>query len=920
MKKNVLMFFIFVSFFWTSTEMNAQASPNEQFSDSISQLKSDTFKSIFKNKKTNSTIIIKPEYFNQGGISDVSLLFQGKVPGVNIHNKGGDPNNLAIKTIRGINTIGSHVEPLVVIDGIPGASISNLDPNDIDSLVIIKDGIDASKYGMRGNMGVIEIYSKKSMNNSPVIFYHGQTGIATPYSNTKNMNADEFIGSGGINFGAKTNWFNEITRSGISHNHHLSGNLRKGKTGFRLSGNYRDASGILLNSGFTQFALRSNFNTTLINDKLQFDLNGSFTNRKSNLSFKEAFGYALIYNPTAPLYSKDSPFIVNENKFDGYFELPNLYEGYNPLAMLEQNKKILKNNNLNFSGRVQYQFSQNMGLSLNYGIQKHLNDLRVFYPVNANYGGNGAFWKNRGYVGSSYEVDNFGFLESKIDYCKNIGLGKIFLSTGYSFQQMNYSGKLINLSDFKEDYKYDEFSNDVDVSKGTTSNTLEKKSPKDRLIAFFADAKFEWKDYIFFHGSLRREGSSRLGSNGKWGIFPSLSGGLDLARLVSMPQPNQLILKLGYGITGNLPKSYGLSQKIEKSVVLQDSSIINVIVQDGNPDLKCEEKKEINFGIDFQNENIGISLNLYNRNIDNIIAPPNIQNLSYENKDQINTKGLEISMSVNLIQKVKYQYKIGLILSTYESILKKYHKKNELVGSSVDLPNLFSSNISLFKEGEEPGIIVGPVFESINENGLQNFKDLNGDGNIIIEREFAPANDIAILGSGLPDYEMGWVNEIKIGSWTFNAFIRGVFGHSLINGARLNFEAENIPGIKRIYNYVNTSKKADELRISRFSSLFVEKADFLKLDNITIQKGFSLKSGRKKLNLRFYVTGQNLFVITNYSGSDPEPALTDNAIEFFNFRFQPSSKPEYDLLIPGIDRRNNYVPSRSIVFGVKMDI
>ena len=193
---------------------------------------------------------------------------------------------------------------------------------------------------------------------------------------------------------------------------------------------------------------------------------------------------------------------------------------------------------------------------------------------------------------------------------------------------------------------------------------------------------------------------------------------------------------------------------------------------------------------------------------------------------------------------------------------------------------------------------------------------MNGDGQVISAQDNALDDnaDFAVLGSGIPDLELGWTNQLQIGKWSVNAFFRGAFGHSLINTFRAFYEP--VISTQSSYNYVNSDKRVEGLTSAQFSSLYVEKADFFKLDNLTIARYFDFGAGSAIRGLTVSLTGQNLFVITNYTGTDPEPSLVDYG--------SPGNGDDLDLsnpqvLIPGIDRRYNYFTSRTITLGLKLN-
>jgi hypothetical protein len=275
--------------------------------------------------------------------------------------------------------------------------------------------------------------------------------------------------------------------------------------------------------------------------------------------------------------------------------------------------------------------------------------------------------------------------------------------------------------------------------------------------------------------------------------------------------------------------------------------------------------------------------------------------------------GAELSLGYDVMRNSKVNWNTGLVLSTYKTTLDEYVIPQE-VRASLGAPGQNGTNMIIVKEGEEIGQIWGPVFSGVAENGAPEFEDLNGDGRVVSDQNNALNDDadFQVLGSGLPDLEIGWTNQVNIGDWSINAFFRGAFGHSLVNTFRAFYEP--VIASQSSYNYVNTDLRVDGLTAAQFSSLYVEKADFFKLDNLTVSRSFNFDSDSSIRGLTLSLTGQNLFVITNYTGTDPEPSLVD-----FGAVDNGGAPGGADVLSPGIDRRYNYFASRTFTFGVNLN-
>lgn len=913
MNSKILLLLTICSFSFLSV-LKAQKIMSENLELTTTFLPSDAMvdTTIVNQEIPSNSVIIQADDFNKGAISDVALLLQGKIAGLSIYNKGGDPNERSIMQVRGLNTMGPYIQPLIVIDGIVGASLNNIDPNDIASIEVLKDGFSCAKYGMRGSMGVIIIHTKKANINQKKLTYIGQGGTSSSLGTVSVLNAEEYKKAGGTDYGSSTNWIKEITRPGSFSNHHLSGQIFKGKSGLLLSANYRDVQGILKSSGFKQLNLRSNFTTSLLNDKIKVDVSGSYTNRKADIGIRDAIKYAISANPTLPIYGKAAILPFNSALYGGYYENLGLSEAFNPVSIINQSFKRSQNTNLNLNGIIRYQLTQNLSFSSVYGYQNIETNQTAFFPTTAYYKGV-TFPTNRGLVESLNEQDKFSFLESSIEYRKKFKTNTLSFQAAYTFQQMRYTSNAKVLSNFNNDFTYSIFEERIDTSLGNTYKETDRNGPKDRIITFFASSTYQIKDFLSFTGSLTRDGSSRLGKNNKWGFFPAVSGKLDMAKLWNMTKTNHFILRSGYGVTGSLPQGFGMSQNYEEIVVTRNSMYNNLRWSE-NPNLKWEEKRSINVGIEYSKGNISGTLDFYNSTSKDFIVNTFSNNLKFENANSIQTRGIELSLLVKLLNNDKIKYNMGLILSSYKSVLKSFNKKSILSGASYS-----NYGYILIQEGKELGNIVGPIFEGVSPNGLPIYKDVNNDGAINIQPEYSNQTDLAILGKGTPDLELGWTHQLKIGNWQMNALFRGALGHSMVNINRYLWENELLT---TNYNAVKTSKSVDGLKSRFFHSLFVEKADFIKLDNLTITRNIAIKTSSITSKLQLSLTAQNLFVISGYTSGDPEPSLTfenPSSNTLYPSFMRTESLISYNSVTPGVDMNNNYLTSRSFILTLGLE-
>jgi TonB-dependent starch-binding outer membrane protein SusC len=858
---------------------------------------------------TNAVATVSSEQFNKGNISNVAQLLQGKVAGLSIARPGGNPNGGFTIRLRGLSTLGANTSPLIVVDGQVGADINTVDPNDIASMDVLKDAASAAIYGTRGSSGVIIITTKRG-GRTPSLTYSGSITAETPSKFIPHMTAAEFKAAGGNDLGAETDWNDVITRTGLSHVHNLSLSGGGGGTSYIASFNLRNTQGVAIRTGFTQ--LNGHFGVTqkAIKDKLTITVDGTATRRVSQFGFDRAFQYATIFNPTAPLRTDDPGLNLTGS---GYVE-QNFVEYANPLAVLEQNTNegIHKRMNLNVTGT--YELIRGLKFGVRYGFQQ-TSDFRWAYLPKTSFdtrliaGGSGYTRK-----GWAQKIDDEGFsqlYENTISYDREI-FNELNLSAvaGYSYQDFRFNGMTIRAGDFLTDATAENVFTAGDFKNGRADVSSYKNSSK--LVAFFGRINLNYHDWAFLSASLRREGSTQFGVNNKWGMFPAVSVGADLSRITDIPSVNSLKLRASYGVTGALPPQSYLSFLIYSSTgrsFYYNGTYIPSYepTQNPNPDLKWEVKSELDFGIDFAafgNRFTG-SIDYYNRETSDLVfyarvpVPPNQSDRTWMNIGTLKSSGLEMLLAYDIYKNKDFTWNSSVNFSTYKIKLSKLNR--DLAGNYVGASNLGSpgqeaTEITRAEEGKEIGLIWGPIYYGVDDDGKYLFADSAG------KPISSPTAYQTQIGNGLPNFELGWTNTFTYKNWDLNIFLRGSFGHDLVNTYRAFWENAT-PTVVASYNIVKTKYFNPNLTAGQtFSSLFVERASFVKLDNLSLGYNFNFKNSSAVKGLRAYINAQNLFVITDYTGVDPE------------VRFSYGG----NILAPGVDARDTYVLTRQFTFGVNV--
>ena len=741
---------------------------------------------LYPLENTGATEKIVSGNFNQGIISDPMQLVQGKMAGVQIYNRGGNPNNLSLARIRGVSSWGRNQSPLIVIDGVVGAAIEAVDANDIASIEVLKDASAAAIYGLQAANGVIIIKTKNGLEANGLfnnIQYRGRVGISQAYEGISIMNAQEFTDARGLVLGSDTDWTQEIIQNGLSHTHGIAFSGRKANTHFRLSGNYRGVNGILKHSGFDLINTRLIFSTNLFN-KLNIRVNTAFTSNQQQLGFPEAFRYAITFNPTAPILGVNANLPFNEDQFGGYWESAGLFDSYNPVAMIELNQNDGIKIGYNYNATLDYQLTNDWSAHFQFAQQDFFQNIRSYFSPQSHYRGFATSPDNKGSI-EFYDLDaSFNLLDAYIKYQKHYSNLNWSIIGGYYFQEKEFDQNLLGLAGFSNTElinikRISDFSNWESVA---NSGAQVQSSWQDKYIAFFLRTKMNIRDLILINASIRREGSSLLGEKNKWGYFPAMSAGLKLNNLLSGVTFDEFKLRIGYGITGGLPDQHGASEH--------------------NTSLKWEQNAEWNLGIDVAKGWFSGFAEIYNRNIKDFISErfvdPSVYGVlqRFENGGRLSAKGIELGTNFKIINKENQSFSTGILFSSFSTEVKEYYQSFEMVGHPGG-PGQGSVSLLRVEPGGAIGDIWGPVFESVNSIGDVSYKDLNNDNEIRVGSSWEddPSIDHEVLGSGLPKFEIGWVNNFEYKGWRLNAFFRGAFGHSLINLNRMFYEPYNPPQV-----------------------------------------------------------------------------------------------------------------------------
>ena len=856
---------------------------------------------------TSAVTSLNEEDFNKGLVSNPMGLLEGKVAGLSITKPGGDPNGGFTLRLRGISTVGANASPLVVIDGVIGGNLDLVDPNDIESIDVIKDGAAAAIYGTRGSSGVVLVTTKKGTAGSTRVDYSVSTSVDQIARSMDVMTAAEYKAlPGAVDFGAETDWVDLVTRNGVSQVHNLAVSGGNSNTTYRMAVNYREQEGILKGTGFNNLNTNLNLSQKAMGGKAVFDVNISYSNKDASYGFgNEGFRYAYQSNPTMPVYDPNSI-------YGGYHERT-IFDYVNPVSVIEQN--INEGNDNLFLGSLKGTFDLSAianGLNASVAYTRQITDVErgQYYKKTSRFRGS----DRNGLAIVDNQQFTFDLFEGTLGYDVESGDLSVNALVGYSYQEFFNEGYHAEGGDFLTDaFTYYNLGAAADFNNGLGS--VWSYANSNKLIAGLARVNLNYDDTYFLNASLRYEGSSRFGANNKWAAFYGVGAGVALHNLIDSDAINNLKLRLSYGQTGNEPGSSYISlQRFGPSGNFYYNGAYTSSygpTSNANPDLAWEIATHLNVGVDFAvlNSKLFGSVEYFTRETRdqllsvNVPVPPNLVGQTLLNIGTTKNTGFEANVNFNAVDNGNFSWTTGVVFGTNTSELMSWTQGDlsfsggVLYRASMGSPG--QSGVSLVRvvEGETLGQIWGPRFDGINSDGTFKFADLDGDGTYCdcdADRE--------VIGNGLPDFTLGWNNSITIGDLDINMFWNGEFGHDLFNSYRGFYENAG-PTVVGNWNVVNTSYFNQDLTAAAANSSHVEDATYFELNNITV--GYTLRDVTKFLsNLRVYVSAQRPIMFTGYEGVDPVSRWTDYG----------------DPLSQGIERRETYSRARTFTIGVNITL
>lgn len=850
-----------------------------------------------KKDVTGAITTVSSKDFQTGTINSPEELIQGKVAGVSISTNSGEPGTGSTILIRGGASLNASNSPLIVIDGVPlsnngiaGAAnpLALINPNDIATFTVLKDASATAIYGSRASNGVIIITTKKGNAGAPRITFTSNNSISNPEKELQVLTGDEvrslvkqYDAANGTNYSqyngtANTDWQKEIYQNAFATDNNLSVGGTYKTVPYRVSIGFLDQDGILKTDNVKRTTAAIHLSPSFLKKTLTVNLNLNGTNQRSRFANQGAIGSALSFNPTDPVYQKGSIYNGYFENLQGNTTTLNPNAPKNPLGLLmdDHNTSGVYRSFGNAEITYKFPFLQGLTADANWGYDVSKGNGRTYVPANAaqsySSGGNNTPYAQRNTnVTAEYYLNytnDFKSIKSTINAQAGYGYYNFYtVNTNYISLQAN--GQPV----------------------AGAAAPLYPTSPSEyTMISYYGRLIYSYDDRFTLQGSLRTDGSSKFAPAVRWGVFPAAALSWNVINenfLKNSSVFSDLKLRASYGVTGQqdgigyygYQPLYYLTTNDTK-YPFGGTYYNGFTPQQYDTSLKWEQTNASNLGIDygFFNQRLYGDIEYYNRKTKNLLATvpipagSNFTNQLTTNSGNTLSHGIELNINALPIKTQDMSWSINYNVA--------YNK--------VKVTNLFLVPDPT-SSGEQVGGISGGTGNNIQRDQvnytpntfyvLQQVYDANGKPleGVYVDRNkdgAITASDYYYDHSALPNVTMGFSTSFSYKKWSISTSLRAEIGNYVYNNAEANLatygQLINNTGV--VNNALTSIYKTGFQGYDYFSDYFVQNGSFLKMDNLGIGYNFGQIFHGKHTNLRVTANCQNVFVITNYIGIDPE--------------------------------------------------
>lgn len=882
---NAILVFSFVGFATKEVPINGQSTIQVSLEEDAAALAEVVVlgygKSAKKEDLTGAVSVVGIKDIEKTPLVSVDQALQGRASGINLTQTSGAPGAPLKIRVRGSNSITGNNDPLVVVDGLIDVDINSVNPADIKSFAILKDASSTAIYGNRGANGVIIITTKKGVNGKSIVEAGTFVSVSNPINTIDLLGAEEFIEYANIKNVAATgslitqfntpekinalvansvDYQDELYRAAFAQNYQMSIRGGNDKMNYYVSGNYLDQEGLAIHTNFKRYGVRSNINAD-VSDK--FKITSAI-----NLIRKEGFNngqrfnnslarLALGFDPTTPVFNENGTYNT-QTIVTGGLQTSVLT---NPIFSARETRLDVVQNTVQANLSFNYKLLKNLDLNLNTGIEYDTEKGKSFSP------------ENTGRSPIRISQDNYNRLKTQMT---------LRLTYENTFNEKHNLLSSAIVEERKD--SYDEFSANG-TGQFTTSvgadnlglsdlQTISSDLTKRVLRSVIGRTTYNYDSKYLLTASFRYD-QSNVFANNQTEIFPSFALGWNINNesFFNLESVSLLRFRLGWGLTGNENIDTNSSlNRLRNNLWLPNggqlgSTGILPSSRRGNPNLKWETTSQSNVGLDvgFMNDRFSLSLEYYKKITSDLLLAQNLAEFTgyssqITNAGEVENSGLDASVTGRIIQNENFSWDATANISL---------NKNEVTSLVGDQTQIFIGDPSVVQVGEPLGSFYGFVFEGVDP----------ANGNAIY------ADERAIIGDANPDYTFGINNTLSYKNFDFNFFVQGVQGndvyyqvYSELIGRTGNNPFGTSVDLRNTWTATNTDAPLPSLNATNtqlMSSEFIRDGSFIKLKNVSL--GYTVKDvdGLGFSSVRLYASAQNLWVITDYPGVDPEVSSGD---------------------------------------------
>ncbi|HEX2779841.1 MAG TPA: SusC/RagA family TonB-linked outer membrane protein [Gemmatimonadaceae bacterium] len=887
---------------------------------------------------TGSVATVNGDEANVGATTNATQLVQGRVAGVNVTLNNGEPGAGSQIRIRGGTSISASNDPLYVVDGVPientptepqgigigGAPSSPrnplnlLNPADIASITVLKDASATAIYGSRGANGVILIETKRGNPNGSVIEYDGYVASSSPSKKLEVLTGDEYrayvrrqVAAGVLDTSrlrtlgtANTNWEDALTRNALSHNHNLSFSGGSQDTRYRAAINYLDQQGVIIANGLRRYQGRLNGTQNSFNNRLRLGLNLTASHVMNDyLPYERTGGFEggvfvnmVTFNPTRPVTYRDP---VTGKMV--YYEVGGGSQSLrNPVALANQVNDQGTTTRILGNASSDFDILSNLTGRLNVGIDRSEGLRDIYFPLSSPAGA-----QYPGLASQASQDNTSQTIQTLLTYHQNVLTdANVEVVGGYEYNKYNTGG----FGAQARGYSTDAF-NFYNLGAGGTLVRPYSYREGSALSSFFTRANLSFRDRYFLTGVLRKDGSSRFGENNKWATFPAISASWRISEepFMNFAPVSDLRIRAGYGVQGNqavppyaslplLGSGGGFNYPFGDAIASGVGPTRNA-----NPDLRWEQTAQSNIALDygFLENRFSGSLEYYVKNTKDLllevsVPPPANVGTRIENIGRVRNAGVELSLDSRLYDRGTFTWSAGLVFSKEKNKVVNLGSRRFIVTGSVSGQGQSNQNAQRILPGQPLGTFYGPVYAGLDANGKQLFRHYSPTGQLLGTTTTPGGDDLRIIGNANPDWTAGLRSQASWRNFDAGFLIRASVGNDVFNNTALVYATQSnaLQDKNFLRSALNDRTGIREPAI--YSSRWIEDGSFVRLQNVTVGYSFDLPSFFRSSGpngaaskTRIYVSGDNLFTSTDYTGYDPEvntdAGLATRGIDYLNY-------------------------------------